>query len=63
MLELLFHKGDQPLQQIGGKILLASGSMTYVIDKLEKKEYIKRVAVLMTGESTLAQELRKKVKN
>src|SRR6476620_5036098 len=43
VLELLFHKGDQPLQQIGGKILLASGSMTYVIDKLEKKEYIRRV--------------------
>ncbi|WP_338451870.1 MarR family transcriptional regulator [Niallia oryzisoli] len=44
VLELLYHKGDQPLQQIGGKILLASGSMTYVIDKLEKKEYIVRVA-------------------
>lgn len=44
VLELLYHKGDQPLQQIGGKILLASGSMTYVIDKLEKKEYIERVA-------------------
>lgn len=44
VLELLYHKGDQPLQQIGGKILLASGSMTYVIDKLEKKEYIRRVA-------------------
>ncbi|KAA9026058.1 MarR family winged helix-turn-helix transcriptional regulator [Niallia endozanthoxylica] len=44
VLELLYHKGDQPLQQIGGKILLASGSMTYVIDKLEKKEYIIRVA-------------------
>jgi len=44
VLELLYHKGDQPLQQIGGKILLASGSMTYVIDKLEKKEYLIRVA-------------------
>ncbi|WP_394232707.1 MarR family winged helix-turn-helix transcriptional regulator [Niallia oryzisoli] len=44
VLELLYHKGDQPLQQIGGKILLASGSMTYVIDKLEKKDYITRVA-------------------
>jgi MarR family transcriptional regulator, 2-MHQ and catechol-resistance regulon repressor len=44
VLELLYHKGDQPLQQIGGKILLASGSITYVVDKLEKKEYIIRVA-------------------
>lgn len=44
VLELLYHKGDQPLQQIGGKILLASGSITYVVDKLEQKEYLRRVA-------------------
>lgn len=37
VLELLYHKGRQPLQQIGNKILLASGSITYVIDKLEKE--------------------------
>ncbi len=37
VLELLFNKGDTPLQQIGGKILIASGSITYVVDKLEKK--------------------------
>ncbi|MBA9025067.1 MULTISPECIES: MarR family winged helix-turn-helix transcriptional regulator [Bacillaceae] len=44
VLELLYHKGEQPLQQIGGKILLASGSITYVVDKLEKKNYLQRVA-------------------
>jgi MarR family transcriptional regulator, 2-MHQ and catechol-resistance regulon repressor len=44
VLELLYHKGDQPLQQIGGKILLASGSITYVVDKLEEKGLLKRVA-------------------
>ncbi|WP_050181697.1 MarR family winged helix-turn-helix transcriptional regulator [Domibacillus robiginosus] len=44
VLELLYHKGPQPLQQIGGKILLASGSITYVVDKLEKKQLLKRVA-------------------
>jgi MarR family 2-MHQ and catechol resistance regulon transcriptional repressor len=38
VLELLFHKGEQPLQRIGEKILIASGSITYVVDKLEKKE-------------------------
>jgi MarR family 2-MHQ and catechol resistance regulon transcriptional repressor len=37
VLELLYNKGDTPLQQIGGKILIASGSITYVVDKLEKK--------------------------
>lgn len=44
VLELLYHKGKQPLQKIGGKILLASGSITYVVDKLEKKGLISRIA-------------------
>ena len=44
VLELLFHKGRQPLQQIGNKILLASGSITYVVDKLEKRGYLNRVS-------------------
>ncbi|MGX1901666.1 MarR family winged helix-turn-helix transcriptional regulator [Thermolongibacillus altinsuensis] len=42
VLDLLYHKGAQPIQQIGEKILLTSGSMTYVIDKLEEKGYIVR---------------------
>lgn len=44
VLELLYHKGRQPLQKIGSKILLASGSITYVVDKLEKRGYITRTA-------------------
>ena len=44
VLELLYHKGKQPLQQIGNKILLASGSITYVVDKLEGRGYINRVS-------------------
>ncbi|MBT2722456.1 MarR family winged helix-turn-helix transcriptional regulator [Bacillus sp. ISL-46] len=44
VLELLYHKGDQPMQQIGGKILLASGSITYVVDKLEQKGMLRRIA-------------------
>ncbi|PYI56294.1 MarR family winged helix-turn-helix transcriptional regulator [Paenibacillus flagellatus] len=43
VLELLYHKGRQPLQQIGGKILMTSGNITYVVDKLEKKELVVRV--------------------
>jgi MarR family transcriptional regulator, 2-MHQ and catechol-resistance regulon repressor len=43
VLELLYHKGRQPLQKIGSKILLASGSITYVVDKLEKRGLLKRV--------------------
>lgn len=42
VLELLYHKGSLPLQQIGEKILITSGSITYVIDKLENKELISR---------------------
>lgn len=42
VLELLFHKGDQPIQKIGEKILLASSSITYVVDKLEKKHLLVR---------------------
>lgn len=43
VLELLYHRGRQPIQYIGSKILLRSGSMTYVIDKLEKRVLVKRV--------------------
>lgn len=44
VLEVLFHKGKQTIQQIGNSILISSGSMTYVIDKLEKKDLLKRTA-------------------
>ncbi|MFJ8237054.1 MarR family winged helix-turn-helix transcriptional regulator [Ureibacillus sp. NPDC094379] len=44
VLELLYHKGDQPIQVIGKKILIASSSITYVVDKLEEKNYVTRRA-------------------
>ena len=44
VLELLFHKGPQPIQQLASRILLTSGSMTYVISQLEKKGLVRRVA-------------------
>lgn len=44
VMELLYHKGDQPIQIIGKKILITSGSITYVVDKLEQKEYVFRKA-------------------
>jgi MarR family 2-MHQ and catechol resistance regulon transcriptional repressor len=43
ILEVLYAKGKIPLQQIGEKILVTSGSITYNIDKLEKKNLLKRV--------------------
>jgi MarR family transcriptional regulator, 2-MHQ and catechol-resistance regulon repressor len=55
VLELLYHKGDQPMQQIGGKILLASGSITYVVDKLEQKGLLRRIACPSDRRVTYAQ--------
>jgi|SRR5690625_573374 len=42
VLELIYHKGDQPIQKIGEKVLIASSSITYVVDKLETKNLLKR---------------------
>lgn len=42
VLELLYHKGPQALQQIGSKVLLFSGNTTYVIDKLEQNGLLRR---------------------
>ena len=44
VLEVLFLQGKQTIQQIGTSILIASGSMTYVIDKLEQKGLLNRHA-------------------
>ena len=42
VLEFIYSKGDQPIQKIGEKVLIASSSITYVVDKLEKKNLLKR---------------------
>jgi len=44
VLEFLYHRGEQPIQVIGKRILIASSSITYVIDKLEQKGYVYRRA-------------------
>lgn len=44
VLDLLYHKGPQPIQQICGKVLMSSGNITYVLDKLEKKHFVRRRA-------------------
>lgn len=43
VLELLYHKGKTPMQEIGDHILLTSGSITYTVDKLESKGLLRRV--------------------
>src|SRR2546421_9863114 len=42
ILELLYHKGPLPLQQIGEKVLISSGNITYAVDKLEQKQLLER---------------------
>ena len=42
VLELIYHKGEQPIQKIGQKVLISSSSITYVVDKLEKKNLLER---------------------
>jgi len=44
VLELLYHKGAQPIQRIGDKVLMSSGNITYVVDKLVKKGFVRRNA-------------------
>lgn len=42
ILELLYHRGEQAIQVIGKRVLMGDGSITYVIDKLEDKEFLQR---------------------
>lgn len=42
VLELLYNRGEQPIQRIGERILIASSSTTYVVDKLCNKGLIER---------------------
>ena len=42
VMEFLYSKGEKSIQEIRDRILLASGSETYVVDSLEKKGYITR---------------------
>lgn len=44
VLDLLYHRGPQPLQKIGEKVLISSGNITYVVDKLQKKNMLTRRA-------------------
>ncbi len=42
ILELLYSKGPHPVQKISEIFSIPSGSITYVVDKLEKKGLVKR---------------------
>ena len=42
ILELLYSKGPHPVQKISETFSIPSGSITYVVDKLEKKGLVER---------------------
>jgi MarR family 2-MHQ and catechol resistance regulon transcriptional repressor len=44
VLEALLHKGSLPINEIGRKVLLTSGSITVAVDRLEDKGLVERRA-------------------
>src|SRR5258705_10644058 len=44
VLEALLHKGPLPINEIGRKVLLTSGSITVAVDRLEAKGFVERRA-------------------
>jgi MarR family 2-MHQ and catechol resistance regulon transcriptional repressor len=44
VLELLLHKGPRPVNAIGKRVLLKSGSITAAINRLESKGLVRRTA-------------------
>jgi len=44
VLEALLHKGALPINEIGRKVLLTSGSITTAVDRLENKGLVERRA-------------------
>jgi MarR family 2-MHQ and catechol resistance regulon transcriptional repressor len=51
ILEALLHKGPLPINTIGAKVLLTSGSMTTAANRLEKKGLVRRVRDAADGRS------------
>ena len=44
VLEALLHKGPLPVNELGKKVLLTSGSITVAVDRLESKDLVERRA-------------------
>lgn len=51
VMEFLYSKGEKSIQEIRDRILLASGSATYVVDNLERKEYVRRITYIKLTET------------
>ena len=53
IMEALLHKGPLPINKIGQKVLLTSGSMTAAVDRMEARGLVKRVQDPSDGRSFL----------
>ncbi|MFD2611649.1 MarR family winged helix-turn-helix transcriptional regulator [Paenibacillus gansuensis] len=45
ILEFLYNRGPHPIQKISDTFSIPNGSITYVVDKLEKKGYVERLSI------------------
>ena len=55
VLEVLLHKGPQPVNIIGKKVLLASGSITAAVDRLESRRLLRRTSDPKDGRSRIVE--------
>ncbi|HMP88878.1 MAG TPA: MarR family transcriptional regulator [Kiritimatiellia bacterium] len=49
VLEILLHKGPLPVNTIGRKVRLTSGSITTAVNRLEKKRFVERKSSVQDG--------------
>ncbi|MEC2057386.1 MarR family transcriptional regulator [Peribacillus psychrosaccharolyticus] len=49
VLELLYQRGNQPIQMIGKKVFISSSSLTYVADSLNRRNllFVKNVWMII----------------
>jgi MarR family 2-MHQ and catechol resistance regulon transcriptional repressor len=74
IMEALLHKGPLPINQIGEKVLLSSGSMTAAVNRLENAGHVQRIQdpsdgrcyyvhLTKTGRRIVSQAFRRHAKN
>jgi len=55
VLEVLLHKGPQPVNVIGKKVLLTSASITAAVDRLESRKLLRRTSDPKDGRSRIVE--------
>ena len=55
VLEVLLHKGPQPVNTIGKKVLLTSASITAAVDRLETRKLLRRTSDPKDGRSRIVE--------